>query len=207
VNNTDAKKNLSTEQSPAGEETRLSRPDGDEKRTSSLGASSSERPQTLDSASLLETIIETSPDLAVNKLDLSFPKAYRLRKPAEFKLVYTSGKRFERRFISAFVRPNNLQNHRLGITASRKTVGNAVQRNRAKRLLREVFRLSKIELNCLENKYDFVFNARRSLLAVKVNEPLADFQELISKIAANENQATKQISGEQKQLDVNLTDK
>jgi ribonuclease P protein component len=41
--------------------------------------------------------------------------------------------------------PNNLTQRRLGITASRK-MGSAAKRNRVKRLLREFFRLHKVQL-------------------------------------------------------------
>lgn len=62
-----------------------------------------------------------------------------------------------------------------------------MQRNRAKRLLREAFRLSKIELNGLIGRYDFVLNARRSLLTVKMQAALADFQQIINRIGRDEN--------------------
>lgn len=202
----DAKENLPTEQSPPGEETRLSRTDGDEKRTCGVGASSSERTQTLDSASLLnqnETIAEADLEQS-ESFDFTLPKHLRLRKPAEFQTVYKNGKRFDGRFASAFVLPNNLPNHRLGITASRKAVGKAVGRNRAKRLLREAFRLSKIELNQLAAKYDFVLNARRNLLGVKMQDSLADFHKLISQIKKHES-AVQTSANNYETPNVNLT--
>ena len=194
MNNSDAKENLPTEQPPPREETRVSRTDGDQERASRDCASSRERSQTSDSTSLLKTTE------APEKLDFNLPKAHRLRRPREFQTVYKNGKRFDERFMSAFVLPNELQNHRLGITASRKGVGKAYQRNRAKRLLREAFRLSKIELNALQNKYDFVLNARRALLSVKIAEPLADFHKIVRQIAAHEN-----LLNNEKTADVNLT--
>lgn len=179
--------NLSAEQSPPREETRIPGANGDQKRTRGDCAPPGEGTQTFDAAPLLKT---GENDFGESeKLDFALPKHFKLRKPAEFQLVYKNGKRFDQRFVSAFVLPNNLENHRLGITASRKAVGNAVQRNRAKRLLREAFRLSKVELNQLTSKYDFVLNARRNLLKVKMQEPLADFHRLILQIKKHESGA------------------
>lgn len=187
MNINNGKENLSTEQSPTRQETWISDADGDEKRSRTDCTSSGEGSQTLNPAALLE-IIETP--------DFSLPKANRLRKPAEFQRVYKTGKRFDGRFISAFILPNDLPNHRLGITASRKGVGKAVFRNRAKRLLREAFRLSKIELNGMTKRYDFVLNARRGLLKVKMQEPLADFQRLIRQIQTFEKQSQQNAAPE-----------
>ncbi len=92
--------------------------------------------------------------------------------------------------MTAFVLSNNKQ-HKIGITASKKAIGNAVQRNRAKRLLREAFRLSKQELNELINKYDLVLNARRNLLTVKLEKPLQDFRLIIEKIKNSELELAK----------------
>ena len=50
--------------------------------------------------------------------------------------------------------------NRLGIVASKK-IGNAVKRNRAKRVIREAFRLAEPRLKQRTDKhYDFVFVAR-----------------------------------------------
>jgi ribonuclease P protein component len=110
-----------------------------------------------------------------------------LRKAVEFRRVYAGGKRLDGRLMTAFALPNALEHHRLGITASRKAVGNAVERNRAKRLLRETFRLSADSLGILEARYDWVLNARSSLLSVKLQSSLEDFQGIISQLAARES--------------------
>ena len=99
--------------------------------------------------------------------------------------------------MTVFLLPSETEFQRLGITASKKGIGNAVQRNRAKRLLRETFRLSKTELNELQGKYDWVLNARRGLLRVKLEKPLQDFRQIIEAIKSQElNQGEKNVSVE-----------
>lgn len=114
------------------------------------------------------------------------PKDARLRKSAEFRLVYGEGKRFEGRLVTVFVLSTGLLQHRLGITASRKMSRLAVKRNRAKRLLREAFRLTGGELDALKSRYDWVFNARRSLLEVKAEAVLADLRRIITQVERSE---------------------
>ena len=162
-----AKENISTKQPPTGEETRIPRENGDQERTQRNQTSSGERTQTINGFSLLS---------------FCFPKSARLRKPGEFRRVYAEGKRFEGRLMTVFIVPSSSEFQRLGVTASKKAVGNAVQRNRAKRLLREAFRLSKAELNELETKFDWVINARRHLLRVKIEQPLNEFRQIIEKV-------------------------
>ena len=58
----------------------------------------------------------------------------------------------------------------------------AKRRNRAKRLLRESFRLSRVELDAVTAKYEWVLNARRNILNVKLEKPLAEFQQIIVKV-------------------------
>lgn len=113
-------------------------------------------------------------------------KAY-LRSSNDFQKVYRQGKRYEGVLMTAFVLPNNLAHNRFGVTASRKALGNAVQRNRAKRLLKETFRLRASAVNCLTQRYDWVINAKRRLPALKVTRAIEEFEKLISKVAAAES--------------------
>ena len=105
-----------------------------------------------------------------------------LRDTAEFQHVYRNGKRYEGVFITAFVIENQEANHRLGVTASKKALGKAVQRNRAKRLLRETFRLNEPQLRELARHYDWVLNARAAVLSQKVDAPLQELKGIIEKV-------------------------
>lgn len=109
-----------------------------------------------------------------------------LQNSSEFRVVYAHGRRYEGRFLTAFIYPNNLAYHRLGITASRKTSRSAVERNRLKRLLREAFRLSEDDLSGLRARYDWVLNARRALLQAKVAAPLEELKRIIVRVAHDE---------------------
>jgi ribonuclease P protein component len=65
-----------------------------------------------------------------------------IRKREDFERLYAQGRRLSGRLMTMFVGPNAREGVRLGIAATRK-IGSAVIRNRAKRLVREVFRHHK----------------------------------------------------------------
>lgn len=67
-------------------------------------------------------------------------KEMRLRRRAEFLAVQSGGKKLHGRHVLALAKQQDLPIGRLGITVTKK-VGNAVVRNRIKRLLREWLRL------------------------------------------------------------------
>jgi len=109
-----------------------------------------------------------------------------LRRSGDFRRVYQNGRRYDGSLITAFVLPNDQPNHRLGITVSRKTASRALDRNRAKRVLRETFRLKKDSLSILKKKYDWVLNGKRSLVSVKVMSSLEEFDKIMMRVAADE---------------------
>lgn len=167
-----AKENFSTEQPPSCKKARFQGENGDQERPRRNKTPQGQGTQAINGTALL---------------DFSFPKELRLRKRAEFLRVYELGKRIEGRFMTVFILPNENPVQRVGITATKKAIGKAHDRNRAKRLLRETFRLSRVELDVISVKYDWVLNARRSLLMVKLERPLAEFREIAGKVALTEN--------------------
>ena len=68
-----------------------------------------------------------------------FTKARRVRRRGEFQRVFDLSVRAKGRYLTVLVAPNEAGTTRLGIVASRK-LGDAVRRNRAKRLIRQIFR-------------------------------------------------------------------
>src|SRR6476619_7599296 len=82
----------------------------------------------------------------------------RVRRRAEYQQIYERGVRTHGRYLTLFTLSNALPVGRLGIAATRK-FGGAVERNRAKRLIREVFRRNK-----LTPGFDIVVIPKRELL-------------------------------------------
>lgn len=113
-----------------------------------------------------------------------------LRDTSEFQHVYRNGKRYEGVFITAFVIENQELNHRLGVTASKKALGKAVQRNRAKRLLREAFRANETFLRELARKYDWVLNGKAAVLHQKLDAPRQELKGIIEKVGRLEARDT-----------------
>ncbi len=81
----------------------------------------------------------------------------------DFRRLYGRGKSFVSPYEVTYVMKNRTGNVNLGITAGKK-IGNAVCRNRAKRLLTAAFREVAKDLNC---GVDVVLVARTRILSVK----------------------------------------
>lgn len=88
----------------------------------------------------------------------ALPAAQRIRRRLDFERVYKEGTRVHGRFMTVFVLANGGTALRFGVAATRK-IGSAVDRNRAKRLSREVFRRRKIDVGL-----DIVVVPRREML-------------------------------------------
>lgn len=79
-----------------------------------------------------------------------------LKKNYEFKRLYNKGKNAASQYAVVYCRKNGRAENRLGITVSTK-IGKAVQRNRIRRRLKEIYRLNEKNLAV---GYDIVMVAR-----------------------------------------------
>lgn len=89
----------------------------------------------------------------------------------QFRRIYSKGSSSVKSSIVVYVKPNGLSYNRSGITVSKK-IGKATVRNRAKRRLREVFRLNSPKLKC---GYDFILVARGRTAFVDFSVLQSDF--------------------------------
>ena len=110
--------------------------------------------------------------------DPSFPQALRLTSRRQFLAVYENGLKASSPGFTVFGLPNGLAHSRLGLTLTRKT-GNAVIRNRAKRVLREAFRLNRHRIGV---PMDLVINGRRALLQQSMQRIERDFLACVARI-------------------------
>jgi ribonuclease P protein component len=104
-----------------------------------------------------------------------FAPRERVRRRAEFQQIYERGRRIRGRYSTLFIQPNGLTVGRLGIAATRK-LGGAVERNRAKRLIREVFRRNKIAPG-----FDVVVVPKRELLDATLSILEDDYRQNVTR--------------------------
>ena len=106
-----------------------------------------------------------------------FPKSKRLLKRAEFRRVYDHGRRTGNPLFTVFVLAReDGGGPRAGLTIPR-AVGNAVERNRIRRRMREVLRLT---LGNAGAPVDMIFHPRRSVLEAD----LADLRGRVEQVLA-----------------------
>ena len=83
-------------------------------------------------------------------------EARTVKKNHEFRRMYRKGKSSVNSYLVLYCRPNAFGHNRLGVTVSTK-LGKAVVRNRVRRRLREVWRLSQGQL---KQGFDMILVAR-----------------------------------------------
>ncbi len=101
-----------------------------------------------------------------------------LKKNYEFRYVLSKGNYYHGKYLTIYIKKNNLNKNIIGIAINNK-LGKAVKRNKAKRIIRENYRLLKNQL-ILGNSIVFLWNKNIKLedvdfLSIK-NEMINIFQ-------------------------------
>lgn len=108
---------------------------------------------------------------------MRFSAQSHLRRPVDFARARQSGRRHFGGTFTLWAAPQPTvlpTGSRIGVVASRAAVGNAVQRNRAKRRMREVFRAHQ---TLVPPGFDLVMVARSSLNRVDLTEVSQRFRQ------------------------------
>ena len=104
------------------------------------------------------------------KPDLRLRRHQRVRANADFQATYAQGKSLAARTMVLWLSKAPDASLRLGVVSSR-VIGKAVQRNRARRRLREAWRLNRFRFR---GDVDVVLVARRSILTAKWEDVTGD---------------------------------
>lgn len=111
-------------------------------------------------------------------MSLTWPRERRITRRAEYTACYNGGKRLFTKYFIVFARHSGTAGiGRLGLAVTKKC-GNAVARNRIKRVLRAFFRLHQHEMPSL----DIVVTPKKHLRADKFSLSLAE-SELLPMLA------------------------
>ncbi len=111
-------------------------------------------------------------------------RKFRLRRSTDFKRVRRLGKSYAHPFVVLIKHPNEEGSSRFGVAAGR-SIGNAVQRNRAKRKIRELVRQ---RIPSIQSGWDVIFLARQSIQDATHSELQAAVDGLLKRAGLSNNQ-------------------
>lgn len=104
-----------------------------------------------------------------------FNRQSKLKKNKQFQAVYKTGKSYANKHLVIYILPNKNSECRVGFAAG-KRLGSAPKRNRAKRLLREAFRLNQ---HRFKSGFDLIFIARAPLIGLDYHSVNRIFNDII----------------------------
>ena len=125
---------------------------------------------------------------------LTWPRERRITRRAEYTACYDGGERRHTKYFVVFARESGTAgNGRLGLAVTKKC-GNAVARNRIKRVLRSFFRLHQHEMPAM----DIVVTPKRHLRADKFSLALAESEllPLLGELSASTTAESTSPSGD-----------
>lgn len=113
-------------------------------------------------------------------------KIISLTSNAQFQRTYKKGKNAVCAGFVLYARRNGQKTNRLGLTASKK-LGGAVKRNRARRRLKEIYRLNA---ESLRTGYDIVLVARAGVLYGRFDRLQSDFSRLAGNLGIRDEKVS-----------------
>ena len=99
-------------------------------------------------------------------------KSPTLKENKDFRRLYYRGKNKASSCLVTYAMRSKRSGSRIGITTSKK-IGNAVERNRSRRVIRAAYSVLEPRLN---GNWDFVFVARSKTSKVKMQQVLSEMQ-------------------------------
>lgn len=120
----------------------------------------------------------------------SFRPSQRIQRRSDFEKVYSARQRIDAGDFVIYYRANGRDYDRLGLSVAAKNIGGAVRRNRAKRILRELFRLmeDRVTPEVAEESgataVDLVVSPRASLLDAEHSVLVRRWLDAVKKIRA-----------------------
>lgn len=116
-----------------------------------------------------------------------FPAKFRIKKRGEFLFLQRNGKRVASPCFFIYLRPSDKDCSRLGITVSKKVHKSAVERNRLKRQVREIFRLHR---NTFLKNFDMVVVVKKECLGRSFQDMTQEFQKAWKRLGLLQGKST-----------------
>ena len=110
--------------------------------------------------------------------EVSVKREYTIKENRDFRRMYAKGRSGVSPCLVVYCRPNRRDHNRLGVTVSAK-LGHAVVRNRVRRRLREIYRLSQ---NRMKQGYDIVLVARTRAVTANYHELERAYRRICEKL-------------------------
>lgn len=160
----DHEKNVSAQSKQAHKNPRLSQPDEDHRRPGHNKAPAGQgQEEAIGIGDWLEAPSRSPRD---GEMSQKFRPEMRIRRGPDFKAALRRGEKRRSRYFILYSLPDTGGLTRIGVITSRK-VGNAVERNRARRIIREIFRRNR---DSMPAGLDYVVIASRSMVGAEHGE-------------------------------------
>lgn len=96
-----------------------------------------------------------------------------------YEAVFSEGEKMAGRLVVAWILPTRNEEFRLGPIAAKRTFRHAVERNRARRLMREAFR--RLRPSFCGGNWDLVLVGRKGLLTASSTDVLQDLRRILAR--------------------------